>query len=802
MFDNLFKHSFRALNRQKAYLLINVAGLTMGIASSLLIALFIFHELSYDQFNEKKDRIFRLVVHGIIGDREVSYAITSAPVGPTMLNEFPEVENYTRINTLNAPTIVYMDKKYTENGFIEADSTFFDLFSIPLLRGNNNTALNTPYSLVISQSTASKIFGNVDPMDKTLKVGKDEMSYTVTGIMADFPETSHFSANMIASFMTNPNSNDPYWGNNNYATYVLLKPNSKPEPVNAKMPGMIRRYMGDIAQQSLGISIDDFMAKYKYNIYLQPLREIHFDPSVTQMVNTKPASNRKYLYIFGCVAVLIILIAAINFMNLSTAQASRRAKEVGIKKVSGSSKGLLIRQFLTESILLSLASLLLAVIVIENSLPWFNNLLGIKLQMQLFGNWFMVPALLGLSLIIGLLAGSYPAFYLSSFNPYEVLKGKTRGKTKSGRLRSVLVVLQFSITIILIVGTIIMARQIRFMLNKDLGFNKEQLIVVNHAEAIGNHVKAFKDAVVKIPDVLMASTSTDVPGHSESGRTYGVEGRPGDVMDFRINFIDYDFFKTYGMSFASGRAFNESHAADKDAIIVNESTVSQMNLMNPLTMRLVNGNERIPIIGVVKNFHYQSLQTGINPYVFRLKTDDDNYGYISIRLSAKASAKTIREIEKVWDEFTVNDSFQFFFMDQDFAQKYKEEKQSARLSLIFSIMAIIIACLGLFGLMSFTIEQRTKEIGIRKSMGASVTGIFYLITREIILLVFVSTLISWPLIYYVANNWLKNYYYRINLRPYDFLLGFLVALTIALATVVFHAIKLSKTNPVEALRYE
>jgi len=802
MLKGISKHGFRILNRQKGYLAINVIGLSIGIACSLIIALFIIHELRFDQFNTKKDRIYRLEVGGIIGDRELKYGITAAPVGPSMLKDIPEVEYFVRIHAFEEPTVKYQDKKYTEKGFLETDSSIFNVFSIDLLQGNKKTALTEPHTLVIAKSAAIKLFGMDDPMDKMIQVGRDKVLYRISGVMADIPETSHFTANMIGSFVTNPASKANYWGDSNYSTYVLLKPGTTPSEVNAKMPGLLRKYMGDMAQDALGISIEEFISKYKYSITLQPLKTLHFTPDIIQITNSKPASNPKYLYIFGSVAILILIIAAINFMNLSTAQASRRAKEVGIKKVSGSSKKMLICQFMVESILLSLASLLIAIIIIENTLPYFNRLLGIKLQLGLFSNWYTIPAMIGLSLIVGLLAGSYPAFFLSSFNPSVVLKGKLSNSMKHGRLRSALVILQFSISIILIVGTVIMVRQIRYMMHSDLGFNKEQLLVISHADAVNEHINAFKESLVKIPEVRSVSASTDVPGHSESGRTYVVEGRKGDAMDFRINYVDYDFFDTYGIRLSSGRLFNESFGAENSACIINESAVRQQNLSNPLATRLMDNFEKLTVIGVVKNFHYESLQSQINPYVFKFKGDSNNYGYFSVRLTANASSKTIKQIEKVWNDFVTDDPFQYFFMDEEFALKYKEERQNAQLSVIFSILAIIIASLGLFGLTSFTIEQRTKEIGIRKTMGSSMIGIFYMITREFLGLVTISTLISWPLIYYIARNWLQNYYYRITLRPLDFLSGFFISLVIALLTISYKTYRTARMNPVEALRNE
>jgi len=802
MFRNMIRHSIQAMTRHKGYLLINITGLSLGITCSLIIALFIRHELSYDQFNEKKDRIYRLVVHGIIGDRELNYAVAAAPVGPTMFQEFPEVEDFARIISMNSPVIKYAGTKFTENDFIEADSSFFNIFSIPLIRGDRKSVLTRPHTLVISKSTAERIFGKSDPVDKMLKVGNDGEYYRITGVMQDIPETSHLRANMIGSFITNPNSRDTYWANNNYSTYILLKPKAVPEQVSARIPGMIRKYMGEIAQKSLGISIDEFINKNKYNYELQPLGKIHFNTAITQNVGEKPAGNPKYLYIFGCVAILIIIIASINFMNLSTAQASQRAREVGIKKVSGSSRGLLIRQFTSESVILSLVSLIFAIILIENTLPFFNNLLGIKLQLNLLDKWWTIPSLLTFSILVGLLAGTYPAFYLSSFNPSSVLKGKSRDSMKQGRFRSILVILQFSISTVLIVGTIIMVRQIRFLINKDLGFNKEQLMVISHADAIGNHGKSFKDALTRIPEVESVASSTAVPGHSEAGRTYTVEGKPGEVMDFKINYIDHDFFNTYGIKMASGRTFNEPIGGDRNACIVNESAVRQMSISNPFSTNLIDGYERLNLIGIVKNFHFESLQNQVNPYILRYKNEDQNYGYFSVRLTSAASSGTIREIEKVWDRFATDNPFQYFFMDRDFEQKYKEEKQSAKLSVIFSILAMIIASLGLFGLTAFIIEQRTKEIGIRKTMGATVNGIFYLVSKEYFILVAISTVIAWPLIYYLANDWLQNFYFRIDLRLIDFLLGFAISIAVAFLAIGHRIFRSARTNPVVALRYE
>jgi putative ABC transport system permease protein len=807
MIENILRHSLRALNRQKGYVFINIIGLSIGIACSLIITLFIASELSYDQFNLKKDRIYQVVLSGKIGGQEMNASSTCSPVGPTMLKEFPEVEDIVRMNNWGETIVKNNQQSFTETAFIEADSSFFNIFTISLLSGDKRTVLNAPHKLVLSKSTAHKIFGKEDPLGRALKIGTDTILYTVAGVMEDLPKTSHFDANIIGSFVTNDRANDNHWTSNSFGTYVLLKPNSDPKQVDAKIIELIKKYVGPEIQKYLGITLDDFFSKgNKYTMYLQPLTAIHLNPVVQQ--ETKAPNDPKYLLIFGSIAFLIIIIASINFMNLSTAQSSRRAKEVGIKKVSGSTRGMLIWQFISESIILSFTSLILAVVIIKLSLPLFNNLLHANLELSIFENWITIPALIMLSIFVGLLAGSYPAFFLSSFSPYAVLKGTLKNSMKNGRLRSVLVVLQFTISIILIIGSTIMFHQINYMLNKDLGFNKEQLIVIQRAEALGNRVKTFKEALSRISGVSSVSASTAVPGHSNNNNGYMMEGRGGETYLLQTTWIDYDFLKTYGIKISSGRNFDESHTTDQDACVVNESTLKKFDIASPFSTRIINPSDDpnkpqyLPIIGVVNDVHFESLRSEVSPCIFKFKKDDNNWGYISIKLSTTASGNTLKEIEKIWKEFTYNDPMQFFFMDKDFERLYKEEKQSANLSVLFTFLAILIASLGLFGLTSFTVEQRTKEMGVRKAMGATVSSLFVLISREIVILVCISTLIAWPIVFFISKNWLQNYHYRINLPLLDFLFGFIIALVIAIITISYRTIKSAMINPSESLRYE
>ncbi len=807
MIKNILKHSIRNLNRQKGYVFINILGLSIGIACSLLITLFIVHELSYDKFNEKRDRIYQLVLHGKIGGQELLVSSTCSPIGPTMLKEFPEVEAFNRIHIGGETIIKNQEQSFTEKNFILSDSSFFDIFSVKLISGDKRTALNAPHKLVLSKSTANKIFGKDDPIGKTLKVGTDSIPYSVSGVMEDIPKTSHFDANIIASFTTSERANDNQWTSNSFETYILLKPNANPKQVDEKIIGLVKKYVGPEIQKYMGITLEDFLSKgNKYYYYLQPLTAIHLNPAVQQ--SGKAPNDPKYLFIFGCIAFLIILIASINFMNLSTAQSSKRAKEVGIKKVSGSSRGMLIGQFISESVILTFLSLLIAILIIKFSLPFFNNLLQVNLELNFFDSWVTIPALIILSIIVGLLAGGYPAFYLSSFSPYAVLKGSLKNSMKNGRLRSVLVVFQFTISIMLIIGTTIMFHQIRYMVNKDLGFNKEHLIVIQRAEAVGKRINAFKEAVGRIPGVIKVSASTAVPGHNNNNNGYMIEGRSSETFLLGTAWVDYDFIETYGMQLSSGRNFDQSHATDKDACIVNERAIKQYGITAPFTTRFVNPSEDpskpdyLPIIGIMKDFHYESLRSEIAPYMFKFKKEGNSWGYISIRMSSNSPSSTINEIEKTWKEFTSNDPMQYFFMDKDFERLYKEEKQSANLAILFTFLAILIASLGLFGLTSFTVEQRTKEMGVRKAMGATVSSLFVLISREIVLLVCISTLIAWPIMYFISKNWLQNYHYRINLPLFDFLLGFIIAIAIALITISYRTIKSARVNPSESLRYE
>lgn len=806
MFKNLLKLTVRSFKRQRSYIIINIFGLSLGIACSLLIAVYVINEASYDKYNVKKDRIFRLVLNGKLSGQEFTGAYTCAPIGPTMLREFPEVEDYLRMTGRGPMVVEYEDQSFTDDHVVEADSSFFNFFSIPLIKGDPKSVLNAPRRAVISESTAKKIFGDEDPIDKAIKIGDDTARFIISGIMSDVPGNSHFEASILTSFMTNPRSQNPIWLSNSYSTYILLKPNTSYETVDDKIPAMLEKYVGPEIQQFMGISIADFMAQgNQYRFFLQNLKDIHLDPSIQQ--EFRPASDPKYLWIFGSISVLIILIAAINFMNLATAQASRRAKEIGVKKVAGSTRGMLVSQFLSESFVLSFIALIIALIIIRLTIPYFNNLLGARLNLNLFDAWYKIPVLILFTMMVGIIAGSYPAFFLSSFNPVNVLKGSVKGSMQNGRIRKVLVIFQFAISILLITGTLVMYRQIFFMLNKDVGFDKEQLMVIDRAQSLETRIESFKEVVREIPGVINIAGSTAVPGRNNNLNGYGLEGRKDESFLLQTSWIDYDYIETFGMTLTEGRNFDKSFTTDRDACIINESAAKKLDITDITSTRFIQPEEAgnftyLQVIGIVKDFNFESLRNPIQPYIFNFKGDRHNWGYITVKLSSQNYQQTINEIEKRWREFTSNDPLQYYFVDEDFEQMYIQEKQNAQLAVIFSVLAILIAGLGLFGLTSFTVEQRTKEIGVRKAMGSSVAGIYFVISKEILLLVSISAIITWPLIYFIADRWLENFYFRINPGAFSFLAGLAITLTVATITISYRILRAARINPAQSLKYE
>jgi putative ABC transport system permease protein len=807
MLNNLIKHSLRAFRRQRSYIIINIIGLSIGIACSLLIALYVYYEESYDRFNVKKDRIYDIALNFRIGGQELfTEAMTSYPVGGTLLREFPEVEDFLRMRRMyGAATVTYNNQTYDEENILEADSSFFNFFTIPVLNGDPKTLLNAPRKVVLSTSLSKKIFGNENPVDKILKIGKDTAIYTVTGVMGDIPGNSHFKAGMLVSMLSDSQAGSQEWGSNNLNTYLLLRPNTNYRNVDEKFPALIAKYLGPEIKRFLNISFEDFLSRgNKYGYFLQKLSDIHLDTSVKP--HFLAPGDPKLLKILGSIALLILLVAVVNFINLSTAQASSRAKEVAIKKLGGSTRAMLIAQFLTESVIMSFVSTIVALIIIKLVLPFFNDLLGTTLTLKLSDAWFIIPFMILFAMVTGILAGSYPAFFLSAFSPYRVLKGGKIDRTHKGSLRKVLVVLQFTISIFLIVGTLIMYRQIIYMNERDPGFIKDQLLVLENEGALGANAKSFKETISMIPGVVSVTSSSSVPGNSDNNNGYMLEGKKDETILMWTNYVDYKFLETYGMQLKSGRFFKKEFPSDAQACLLNESAIKKWNI-DPEKLRIMGYRDSgkvvyYPIIGVVKDFVFESQRKQIAPLIFRLKSESDRYGYITVKILPKNYRETIKKIETAWQRFVTEDPLKYHFVDDIMKQLYIKERQNAVIAVISSFLAIFIAILGLYGLTSYTVEQRTKEIGVRKAMGSTVHGIYFAISREIIILISVSAALSFPIIYYLSGKWLENFYYRISPGLFSFLAGLIIVLGITVLTISYRTLRAARVNPAQSLRYE
>jgi len=810
MFQNFFKVAVRNLIRQKAYALINIFGLAVGIACSILIVLFVIHESSYDSFHEKAGQIHQVWVTGRFAASEFQSANTAAPSGPVFFDEIPEVINYTRVDHSDNVLTRLGDRTYLEDHFYWADSGFFEIFSFPLIKGDPSRVLDEPRSMVISESTARKYFGEEDPMGKILEVFSDSTDYTITGVMEDIPDNSSLYFGMVVDFQSHWRANDDQWTSNNLHTYLLTENGVTTEVLQEKIDPITVKYVGPEIQRFIGITLDEWEAVGNfYQIKTQPMLDVHLNNDVSE--NLQPAGNRKYLYIFSSIALFIILIACINFMNLSTARSAGRAREVGLRKVVGSGKGSLVWQFLAESFFMVIIAMVLALIILELVIPVFNKEVQLNLALDYFGDWYIIPGLLLFATIIGLLAGSYPAFYLGSFKPIAVLSGKVEQGARTGFLRRILVIVQFGISIFIILGTLVLNKQLGYMINKDLGFFKEQMVVIQRfGEISSRRVETFKQEIAKIPGVMSSASSTMVPGHTNNYNGFLMEGRPSDqTFLLEVNFIDHDFPQTYGLKITEGRFHSLDFATDSFAIIVNEKTIQNFTIEEPLGCRFIQpGDTRedidyLQVLGVMKDFHIQSLHSVIRPHMMRIRDPYWNWiPYLSIRVEPENIHGTIQQIENIWKEFTNDQPFQYFFLDDDFERQYEQESRTRFIFTIFSILAILVACLGLLGLTAFTTEQRTREIGIRKAMGASAYIIVRLISKEIVVLICLATLVAWPVAYFFTRNWLNDFAYRIDLGITPFLLSFVLALLISLATISVQAIAAALKNPAESLRYE
>jgi putative ABC transport system permease protein len=809
MFTNFFKTALRNIFRHRVYVIVNILGLAVGFACSLLIFLFVIHELSFDKFNEKYDRIYRVYLVGKFGESEIKGAWTAAPTARAFMQEFPEVETAIRMTSWDETLVQVNENRFIESDIALADSSFFDVFTLPLITGNPHLALAAPNSVVLTRTQAVKYFGTGEPLGQHLRIGNDTNLFTVTGVMEDIPENCHFNFKLLISFATHPRANEDFWLSNSFATYVLMREGTSAAALEAKLPALVAKYVGPQVEKVLGLDLKAFVGSgNRYGLYMQPLSDIHLNPEIGS--DFKPANDRKYIYIFSGVALLILIVAGINYMNLSTARSTKRSREVGLRKVMGSSRGLLIRQFMIESLILTFISLGLAVLVVELVLPFFNNLLQVELKVGYFSRWYVIPGLILLAILIGVFSGSYPAMFLASFMPVKVLYGKLKVGLSNARIRRILVVFQLAISIVLILSSIIIYKQIHYMVNKDLGFDKEQMVVIRRMDAMHKQIVPFKEEIGKIPGVLSSTNSTAIPGYPNNNNGFQIEGRsPEQTFLMQVNWVDFDYLETYKIELTEGRMFDRALPSDSAMMIINQEAVRRFTLADPFATRFIEPGRTLEersfhdVLGVVKNFHYQSVRMSIDPHVFMLKRVWWDWpGYLTIRIKNEHVSETLAAIEKTWKSFTGDQPLQYFFLDQEFEKFYKEEKRTARIAVAFSILAIFIACLGLFGLTSFATEQRAREISLRKVLGSSSPRIVMLFTREVVWLVAYSVLPAWALTYFLMDKWLSNFHYHVQLQIQEFLLSFVIALVIALGTVIYRTYMAAQANPAEILKYE
>ena len=810
MLRNYLTVAFRNLWKHKFYSLINILGLALGLACFLFIFLFIRDELSYDQYHEKADRIYRVNFDGHAFEQDLNFAVVGAPFGPTVLEAYPEVEQQCRFRSYGSYAVRYEDKSYLEEDWIFVDSTFFDVFSFDLVEGNPKTALVEPNTIVITERMAEKYFGTEDPIGKTLTADNDQL-FRVTGVMNAIPKNTHFDFDFFASMSTTGESRNPTWLSNNFQTYLVLKEGTDPATVDAKMEDLVLDYVGPEMERFMGKSIEDIMAAGNYITFsLFPLKKIHlYSDKQEELAAT---SDIKYIYIFAFIGLFILLLACINFMNLSTARSASRAKEVGMRKVVGAQRKQLIGQFLSESVVITFLGFLLAVGGLFSFLSRFNTLSGKELSIAQINH----PAFWGLMLllvaVVGIVAGSYPAFYLSSFRPIAVLKGRIIKRVgQAVSLRSVLVIFQFAITVALIAGTMVIGKQLNYIQNKKLGFDKDQVLVLNNFYNLGNNCQAFKDEIIKHPQVINASMSSSLPTPSSRNSSATFLGRtpdPSKTHVIQLFTVDHDYIPTLGMEVVEGRAFSREFPSDSSAVILNESAVAIYGLDEPLGQEISVFSGGTPdnpeltttkVIGVVKNFHFESLRSKIGPLAIFM---GQSRGRLSIKVKGENIPSLISDIQQQWNTMGPGQPFDYTFMDEDFASVYESETRVGQIFSVFTFLAIFIACLGLFGLATFTAEQRTKEVGIRKVIGASIGKIFVLLTAEIMKWVLIANVIALPLAYYFMGRWLEGFAYPVDLSWLTFTIALVASLFIALITVSYQALKTAWMKPIKSLRYE
>lgn len=812
MFRNYFKVAWRNLTKHKIFSFINIIGLASGLACFILIAMYVADELSYDRYNEKAERIYRINSDVVFGGNNLHLAVSSDPMGATLKKDYPQVEEYVRFYNSDGYRMVKKGNEYLrENNVVRADSTLFNVFTLPGIAGDTRTALNEPNTVVITESTARKYFGTTDAVGKQIETDENRSTlYKVTAVIKDIPPNSHFRFDFIFTMK----GLDYPFGNflsHNFQTYILLKPGTDDKAFEKNFNQFIDRYVIPQAKEFMNIgSMDEFRkAGNRLEYSLQPLTKIHLFSDRTPELGVN--GNIQYVYIFSAVALFVLLLACINFMNLSTARSAGRSREVGIRKVLGSEKKALVQQFLLESTITATLATLLAIGIAALCLPWFNELSGKELSLTDLVRSRQVVFLLLLPLVVGLLAGSYPAFLLSSFKPIAVLKGRPNAGFKRSTLRNALVVFQFMTSIVLIIGTIVVYRQLNYVQTKQLGFNKDQVLVVNGTGALREQADAFKQEVAKLSGVSGSAFAGYLPveGSSRNDNSFSTEAVMTAKNGFNMQswMIDYDYLNVMGMQLVKGRNFSKEYGTDSNAVIINEATAKIIGFKDPIGKKLYTffqdqfGNRLIAysIIGVVKDFHFESLRQNIGPLCFRLGKPT---WVTAFKVQTANLKPLLGAIEAKWKAMAPGMPFDYQFLDEAFSSMYKVEQRTGKLGFSLAVIAILIACLGLLGLAMYTAEQRIKEIGIRKVLGATVTNLASMLSRDFLKLVLVASVIAFPVSWWMMNKWLQDFAYRTTMGWWIFAMAGFVAVVIALLTVGSQAIRAALANPVKNLRTE
>jgi putative ABC transport system permease protein len=798
---NYFKIAWRNIKRNKLFSVINILGLSIGTTLCFMIMLYVQDELSYDRFNKNADNMARIIFNANINGGKISESGVMAPVAETMKKDFPEVQDAARLVRAGAQKVTYRDKVFKDDELAIVDPSFLRLFTLPLINGDAKTALQQPHTLVLSQKTAEKYFGKENAIGKML--GFNNEMFKVTGVMDNIPSNSHFHFDMFASTTGWDPAKSDSWMMGDFHTYLLLKPNADYAAMESRFPAMVEKYMGPQIQRDMGLSLSQFRTKgNKLGFALQPLTSIHLHSDTSTELEAGGSST--YVYIFGAIAVFMLLVACINFINLSTAGASRRAKEVGIRKVAGSGRLQLIGQFLSESILVALFALIIGFVMVQLTLPAFNNISGKHMVFDMKP----ILAFLGTGLLVGVIAGIYPAFYLSSFTPIAVLKGRLTTNSNSFGLRSSLVVFQFFISVSLIIGTLVVYKQMKYIQNKKLGYDKEQLITIPNSYFLGKNEQVYKQELLQDPRVVNATVSWYKPAgptNSNNALTYP-EGHDNQAMRTVEYHVDEQYIPTLGMKMAVGRNFSKDFVTDTLGMIINETAARDFGFstMNAIGKRLVRvnsdkgANTVFHVIGIVKDFNFNSLHNPITPLLMTLQPE----GGLIFKIKTTDISGLIATMKKRWEAFNTGETFAYNFMDDLYNKTYAAEEKTGTILNIFSALTIFVACLGLFGLATYTAEQRTKEIGIRKVLGASVSQLTQLLSKEFLKLVFIASLVAFPGAWWVMNKWLQSFAYRIDISWWIFVIAGFAALLVAMLTVSFQAIKAAIANPVKSLRTE